>query len=140
MRLFVLGEFIAAGGEGGTDAEHGGPGTIYLHLLPEVGADQLLDGTTYVVTADSTHEGVHTNRTLYIDNRNRPPNDVNRNMTDAYADLRYGNARAWVIPHPYSSIADDTIDGEPDGVEFIVDYLQIYGAGQVMLVDNDVYT
>ena len=64
-----VGEFVAAGGEGGDSAEHGGPGTVYLHLLPEEGADQLLDGTTYVVTHDSEHDGVHSNRTLYIDNR-----------------------------------------------------------------------
>ena len=63
------GQFIGAGGEGGSDAEPGGPGTTYLHLLPETGADQLLDGTVFVVTHDSNHTGVFTNRTLYIDNR-----------------------------------------------------------------------
>ena len=61
-------------------------------------------------------------------------------MTDSYADLRYANARAWLIPHPYSPIADDTIDGEPDGIELVIDNLQIYGAGQVMCVDDSLYT
>ena len=69
MFHLLPGEFIGAGGEGGSSAEHGGPGTTYLHLLPEIGADRLLDGTTYVVTDTSEHDGVHSNRTLYIDNR-----------------------------------------------------------------------
>ena len=61
-------------------------------------------------------------------------------MTEAYSDLGYGNARAWVIPHPYADIAQNTIDGEPEEVEFIVDNLNIYGAGQVLFVSDDVYT
>ena len=67
--VYLAGAFRGAGGEGGSDAEPGGPGTIYLHLLPEDGADPLLDATVYVVTHDSNHTGVFSNRTLYIDNR-----------------------------------------------------------------------
>ena len=72
--------------------------------------------------------------------RLREPSDVGRNMTDSYADTRYGSARAWVIPHPYSSVADGTIEGEDASVEFVLDNLEIYGAGQLMLVDDNEYT
>ena len=61
-------------------------------------------------------------------------------MTLSYSDLSYGNARAWVVPHPYADIAQGTIDGEPEGVEFIVDNLNMYGAGQLMFVSDTSYT
>ena len=62
---------MAVGGEGGSGAEHGGPGTIYLHRLPWEEDLVLIDGTNAnnIITHDSNVTRELTNRTLYIDNR-----------------------------------------------------------------------
>lgn len=59
------------GGLGGSESEPGGPGTIYLHRLPWLENQMLIDGTNTdaIITANSNVTGDHTNRTLYIDNR-----------------------------------------------------------------------
>ena len=89
---FFVGTFKSAGGTGGSGGENGGPGTIYVHKLPVENEDL----SKFV-----------SNRTLFIDNHNRAPNDPLRNLTDFYNDFTLGSAVAWIIPSDYPDFVFD---------------------------------
>ena len=125
------GEFKGVGGLGGSSAEHGGPGTVYIHKLPLDDSVVFLDGThpSAVVSHDSNVTEPVTNRTLFIDNRGRAPRNRNRNITNAYSDLRQGASIAWVITAPLPDFVPP-VNGSMDGV-LALDNLQLYGEAHV---------
>ena len=129
--LLLPGEFKGVGGLGGSNAEHGGPGTVYIHKLPLDDSIVFLDGThpSAVVSHDSNVTEPVTNRTLFIDNRGRAPRNRNRNITDAYSDLRHGASIAWVITAELPDFVPP-VNGSTEGV-LALDYLQLYGEAHV---------
>ena len=121
-------------------AEHGGPGTIYLHRLPPDGATIQIDAThdSSIITHESNVTGVLTNRTLYVDNHGRTPKDRERNLTLGYSTPGLGTSCAWLIPSRYPSFV-----GKParaGNEEIVIDYIQIYGEAQLAFINNTCLT
>ena len=136
LSIWSAGTFSAAGGSGGSSAEHGGPGTIYLHRLPPDDSTIQIDAThdSSIITHTSNVTGVLTNRTLYIDNHGQTPKDRERNLTVGYLNLRVGTSCAWVIPSQYPSFVEKP--EKAGNEEIIIDYVQIYGEGQLAFINN----
>ena len=130
------GEFRAAGGSAGISAEYGGPGTIYVHKLPTDNRSVLFDGTSDNSAISHDVNVTLTNRTLFIDNRGKLPKDRNRNLTEAWENFSLGSTTAWVIPGPYPNFVpaiDSNLTSQP---EVPIDYLRIYGGGQVAFMNT----
>jgi len=122
----VTGEYRATGGLGGGTgggSAVGGPGTVYIHKLPS--NEMLLDGTRddAVISHDSnvTHE--LTNRTLFVDNRDRATDNLS--VTDAYGNLSRAGGIAWLIPGDLPEFVPSALGAQPSDI--VIDYLQLYG-------------
>ena len=124
------------GGTGGSLAEHGGAGTVYLHSLPPDGTTVMVDAThdSSIITHSSNVTATLTNCTLYINNHHRAPMDRDRNMTLGYSDLATASSCAWVIPSPYPSFVSAPVNAGSE--EVVVDYIQIYGQGHLAFINN----
>jgi hypothetical protein len=112
------GTFKSAGGEGGSNAEDGGPGTIYVHLLP-INPDDL---SSFV-----------SNRTLFIDNHDRSPKDPFRNLTQFYSNYSMGSGVAWMIPADYP----DFVVESKESKDMIFEEIQIYRSAVIAMVKPD---
>ena len=119
--LFPIGTFRNAGGAGGSQAENGGPGTVYVHKLP------VLDSSGQVPSTFVQ------NRTLWVDNEGKGPKDPLRNLTTYYSDITRGSAVAWLIPSEYPSFVPDTITRS----QVMLDEFQIYSQAQMAIVNPD---
>lgn len=116
--FLILGTFKCAGGEGGVNAEDGGPGTVYVHLLPINPADL----SNFV-----------SNRTLFVDNHGRSPKDLFRNLTEFYSNYSLGSGVAWIIPSDYP---DYVVETKLD-TQMILEELQIYRSASIAMVKPD---
>lgn len=111
--FYSTGDFINHGGAGGKNAEPGGPGTVYLHKLPEL-------TETGSIPADFNE-----NRTLYLNNKGYEPRNPLRNLTDTYPDYATASGVSWLWPGSYPPsvfVASPDIDEKED---IIVDYLKV---------------
>ncbi|KAL4226615.1 hypothetical protein ACF0H5_014598 [Mactra antiquata] len=126
MYNFYVGDFLNHGGAGGILAEPGGPGTVYLHKIPD-----LVDGE---IPEDFTD-----NRTLYLNNKGYEPMDPYRNLTDTYSDYTTASGVAWIWPGEYPpSVVVATSDVSPL-TDVRLDYLKVYEKAQMGMV-RDIYT
>ena len=114
--ILITGTFKSVGGTGGSGGENGGPGTIYVHKLPVENEDL----SKFV-----------SNRTLFIDNHNRAPNDPLRNLTDFYNDFTLGSAVAWIIPSDYPDFVIET----KNDTQIVLEELQIYRKAQMAILN-----
>ena len=74
-------------------AENGGPGTVYLHRLPNPRIDP---------------KKFAQNRTLLISNNNLKTKVSQKDVEGGYSDLSNSSCVAWVIPSSYPPIANLT--------------------------------
>lgn len=117
--IMYTGTLRGEGGPGGTQAEPGGPGTIYLYKLP------LLDSSGKVPA------GFITNRTLHVDNQNQGPKDPFRNLTSAYTRYNQSSAMTWLIPSGYPSFVPEI----QSTTEITLDELQIFRQAQLAILN-----
>lgn len=110
---YFIGDFINHGGSSGSSAEPGGPGTIYLHKLP----DLLSNG--------SVPAGFSDNRTLYLNNNGYEPRDPYRNLTDLYASYPNASGVAWIWPCSYPPAVTVAQPGINPNKDVILDYLKV---------------
>ena len=110
-KIFV-GDFTNHGGRGGSNAEPGGAGTTYLHVLPD-----LVDG---VIPDDFTE-----NKTLYLNNKGFEPREPQRNLTDFYANYSLASGVAWIWPSPYPPSVEVGEPNTNEDVKINLDYLKV---------------
>lgn len=72
-------------------AENGGPGTVYLHRLPNPNIDP---------------KKFAENRTLLVANNNLKVKDNQKEVESGYSDISNSSCVAWVIPSAYPPIAN----------------------------------
>lgn len=106
------GDFINHGGSGGSNAEPGGPGTVYLHNLPD-----LLNGSVPAHFVD--------NRTLYLNNKGFEPRDKYRNLTDTYPSYPNASGVAWIWPGTYPPLVTVAHPGINTDSDVKLDYLKV---------------
>ena len=107
-----LGEFKNHGGSGGVNAEPGGPGSIYLHRIPDRVDGQIPDHFS-------------DNRTLLFDNNNYEPRDPLRNLTDTYSDYATASGVGWIEPGLYPAGVDIASPIENALQNIVLDYLKV---------------
>ncbi|WAR26294.1 hypothetical protein MAR_011998 [Mya arenaria] len=121
MYNFYVGDFINHGGAGGSQSEAGGPGTVYIHHLPD-----MVDGQPPAGFVD--------NRTLYLNNKGYEPKDPYRNLTDTYPDYPAASGVAWIWPGEYPPLVNvfsTSVDPESD---ITLEYIKLYEKAQVAMV------
>ena len=130
------------GGQGGNKAENGGPGTIFLQMLPPDNKTLFLDATLEEaqITHSSNITDKLTNRTLLIGNGGRSPKDEERSLKKAYfTDFGLGTATAWVIADDLPEFAKRGIKSR-DSSDFVIDELRVYSKAHVAFVSRHCLT
>jgi hypothetical protein len=109
---YVSGDFINHGGPGGARSEPGGPGTVYLHKLPE-----LVNGTVPPDFID--------NRTLYLNNKDYEPLNPARNLTDTYPQYTAASGVVWIWPglYPPSVIVATQVNNTDEDI--VLDHIKV---------------
>lgn len=110
--MFFTGDFVNHGGAGGTRAEPGGPGTVYLHKLPE-----LINGTVPYDFID--------NRTLYLNNKGLKAQNPQRNLTDTYSDYTKASVVVWLWPGLYPPTVTVATQLNNTDEDIVLDYLKV---------------
>ena len=115
------GEFKNHGGSSGSNSEPGGPGTVYIHHLPE-----LVNGAVPAGFVD--------NRTLYLNNIGYEPIDKYRNLTETYGYYPNASGVAWIWPGTYPPLVTVANPGINTDEDITLDYLKVNSFANNILV------
>ena len=121
-KFLFSGQFVNAGGPGGTRSEPGGAGPMYIHRVPD-----------YDENGDIP-ENFAENRTLHVNNIGQEPIEPHRNLTSAYENYAEASGVTFVFPGDYPddvSVGMEIVDPTTD---ITLDYLMIYQNAQLAMV------